>query len=473
MRCKSDCAIRFKLRALWALWWLAAIPAARGAAPAELPQEVFPAAADTVLLAYEPAPATERTDLASLLFRYSGIFGREPAASSGRLASLPEQVSWIEWGVPLRQFNHLLAVGFRPGYIAPSHEFLRGVNHAWKPIDSSVSFHLQYAFQFRPDTPVGRIYGSAYQGIGVGWYSFFDRQQLGDPLAVYLLQGAQIALFNPRLSLNYEWNFGLSFGWEPFHAIRNEYNRIIGSRINAYLNANFYLNWLLSHRLDLTAGVTLTHFSNGSTRLPNSGLNTIGGKVGLVYHFNREEPALFRADRFIPPFRRHMTYDLVLFGSWKEKGILRQEGALPVALSLRGVYGFNFSPMYNLGYKFRVGFSLDGVYDGSSNVEMEWSSMQGQDVFVFPAKTKQMALGVSARAEYVMPYFTVGVGMGTNVVHGGGDLNTFYQVLALKIAVTRNSFLHIGYSLKQFQSPNFLMLGIGYRFNNRPKSCRP
>lgn len=66
-----------------------------------------------------------------------------------------------------------------------------------------------------------------------------------------------------------------------------------------------------------------------------------------------------------------------------------------------------------------------------------------------------------------MPYFTVGVGMGSNVLHRGGDLEAFYQMLVLKIAVTRSSFLHIGYSLKNFQTPNFLMLGIGYRFNNK------
>jgi len=78
-----------------------------------------------------------------------------------------------------------------------------------------------------------------------------------------------------------------------------------------------------------------------------------------------------------------------------------------------------------------------------------------------------MALGLSARGEFAMPYFTVGIGLGTNVLHGGGDLKSFYQVLALKIDVTRNSYLHIGYNLREFHEPNYLMLGIGYRFNNK------
>ena len=78
-----------------------------------------------------------------------------------------------------------------------------------------------------------------------------------------------------------------------------------------------------------------------------------------------------------------------------------------------------------------------------------------------------MALGVSARAEFVMPYFNIGVGLGTNFLHKGGDLKAFYQMLILKVAVTRSSYVHIGYSLRDFHMPNFLMLGVGYRFNNK------
>ena len=130
------------------------------------------------------------------------------------------------------------------------------------------------------------------------------------------------------------------------------------------------------------------------------------------------------------------------------------------------VFGFGLAPMYNFGYKFRAGISLDGVYDGSANIRANENSQE----FLTPTVDKRLALGLSARGEFVMPYFTVGIGFGANVLHGGGDMNTFYQILALKIDVWRNSYLHIGYSLSEFHDPNYLMLGIGYRFNNkRPK----
>lgn len=368
----------------------------------------------------------------------------------------------------LRRFIQRVEVETRPGYVVPTNTFLRGENASWQPIRNSMSLHLKYSFQFRPGTYTDRIYGGAYQGAGIAFYTFGDRKQLGDPVAFYLFQGARIKQFLPWLSLHYEWNFGLSCGWKPYNYDYNSYNRMIGSKVNAYLNVNFYLNWMLSRRFDLTSGVTLTHFSNGNTRFPNAGLNAVGVKIGLAYHFNREASVPFYSldQAPIPGFPRHVSYDLVFFGSWRRKGVSlgEEQMASPEAYT---VAGFNFAPMYNLGYKFRVGVSLDGVYDGSANVYTKDYIVGTQPDFYKPSLYKQIALGLSGRAEYVMPYFTVGLGLGANVLHAGGDLKGFYQILALKIEVTRNSFLHIGYNLKDFKDPNFLMLGFGFRFNNR------
>lgn len=368
------------------------------------------------------------------------------------------------------RFIHRFNTEVRPSYILPTNDFVKGENALWKPLRNSMSLHLKYSFQFSRHTYADRIYRGAYQGIGVACYSFDNPEEMGEPLSIYLFQGARILRFHPRLSLNYEWNFGVSFGWKPYDYNTNYYNKVIGSRTNAYLNTNFYFNWMFSRQIDLNVGVGLSHFSNGNTSFPNAGINTLGMKVGVVYNFNRTKEffnnSLYRP--LAPKFNRHISYDLVFFGSWRRKGVTVTEEEVAL-LDAYGVAGFNFAPMYNLGYKFRLGASLDGVYDGSANIysrSSEHYSGSGEKL-VHPSLDKQMALGISARAEYVMPYFTIGIGYGTNVLHSGGDWGGFYQVLALKIEVTRNSFLHIGYNLKDFHDPNYLMLGIGFRFHNK------
>ena len=369
-----------------------------------------------------------------------------------------------------RRFVNGIGLELRPEYVCPTNPFLAGDNLARQPIDLSLAAHLRYSFRFQPGSRPDRIYGGAYQGIGFSYYSFENREELGTPVAFYIFQGARIARISRRLSFNYEWNFGLSFGWKPYDEYDNPENQIIGSKVNAYLNVNLYLKWALSPKFDLMIGATGSHFSNGNTQYPNSGLNTVDCKVGLVYNFNRRADELAQSWQhpIVPPFTRHVSYDLTLFGSWRKKAVAHEgsSGQVP-APGTYNVFGFSFAPMYNFGYKFRAGVALDGVYDHSANMKESYEEENG---FYTPPAKKQMALGLSARGEFVMPYFTVGIGLGANVLHGGGDMKSFYQILALKIDVTRNSYLHIGYNLREFHEPNYLMLGIGYRFNNkRPK----
>lgn len=370
---------------------------------------------------------------------------------------------------------HRIEIEGRPGYIFPTNRFLKGENEMSRPIKQTFSTHLKYAFQFHPDSRIGQIYQGAYQGIGLGYFNFDNSKEIGEAKAIYLFQGATLADISPRMSFDYEWNFGISGGWNPYEYDENPYNGMIGSKLNAYMNVNLYIRHYISRRIDLIYGVTLTHFSNGNTKFPNAGLNTADIKAGITYNINREEKlstqGLFSSSSLAKDFPRHFNYDVVLFGAWRRKGIVYND--IPMALPDKyTVLGFNINPMYNIGYKLRVGASLDGVYDSSANIYTEDYIVEygGQDPgypFIKPALHKQLGLGISARAEYVMPYFDVGLGIGANVLHGSGDLKGLYQIMSLKIKVTRQSFIHIGYNLQNFDTPNYLMLGLGLRLNNK------
>lgn len=89
----------------------------------------------------------------------------------------------------------------------------------------------------------------------------------------------------------------------------------------------------------------------------------------MVYNFNRDiDKALQPSQQIpVPSFPKHVSYDLTLFGSWRRKAIDVPGGQVP-APDKYAVAGFCFAPMYNFGYKFRAGVSLDGVYDASANI---------------------------------------------------------------------------------------------------------
>ena len=95
---------------------------------------------------------------------------------------------------------------------------------------------------------------------------------------------------------------------------------------------------------------------------------------------------------------------------------------------------------------------------------MAGNSSTGDVKFYRPPFREQFAVGLSVRAELTMPIFSVNMGIGRNIIYKGKDTDCYYQILALKTAISHNVFIHIGYQLNNFHNPNNLMVGLGYRF---------
>ena len=242
------------------------------------------------------------------------------------------------------------------------------------PSNQLLSAHARVGFRFSPETKMGALNPYAIQGIGVAVNTFFNGKEVGTPIALYVFQSARIAALTERVSLDYEWNFGLSGGWKPYDRQTNLANTTVGSPWNAYINLGLYLNWDLNPGLTLQTGAVFSHFSNGNTRYPNSGVNAAGLSVGLLWDLQHaQDPAAVRRTRELAdrsePFRRHLTWDLVLYGAVRKKGIMiNDEDALLVPGSF-GIAGLNINPLYHVNRHFAAGLSLDAQYDESANIQ--------------------------------------------------------------------------------------------------------
>lgn len=424
----------------------------------------------------------QKTDIRSWLTLLCAIFLLQPLRGKEKdILHLPDTLyqdispdTLPSFSNQYPRFIHRIEADGRGAYIFPTHSFLKGYNSQGLIMKGAASYHLKYAFQFaRPD----QAYYNTYQGIGLSCYDFGNPKDLGAPIVIYLYQGAPIVRLSRRFSFNYEWNFGVSFGWKPFNKVSNPENKVIGSRINAYMNTGFYLNWRLNRLFDINLGFEGTHFSNGNTKYPNLGLNTAGIRAGLVYFFER--PSLTHSAPSKSPdksIRKRLSYDFTLFGSWRRAGVTYEDG-LYLAPKAYPVIGFSFSPMIPLNLHFKTGLSLDGVYDGGSQIKgvprieaVPYNSVTDTDYgfdVVKPPFKNQLSLGLSARGEFMMPFFSINFGMGFNILNSNKDLKFFYQTLTLKVDLIKDLYLNIGYNLKNFQEPNYLMLGFGYRFNKK------
>lgn len=354
--------------------------------------------------------------------------------------------------------SHRLSVELRPAYNIPSHYIMREGD-----VYCALSAHARYAFSFAPESHMGELYPTAYQGIGIAAYTFLNHEVMGTPMALYLLQGARIADLGTSLSVGYEWNLGISWGW---HA-----NDAMNSRCNVMINVALPLSWRISPHWELQLTPDYTHFSNGDTAFSNSGANTFGIRLGATYLFDTRRVTA-SARRYISPseelrgesFGRHMTYDLVLYGSWRGDRFMDNDTFLVVHEALP-IVGMHLQPTYHLNDHFGLGASLDFQVDSSLNlydgIKDEADNTIG---FSRPPLSKQTELGLTLRGEIRAPIFTIGVGLGLNLIRSGYDHSPYYTSFSLKAFFTKRTFLYIGYRFNSTQYTHNLMYGVGVRF---------
>jgi len=148
-----------------------------------------------------------------------------------------------------------------------------------------------------------------YPSYGIGFYdAFFGSTEsvespLGKPSALYIFYSGPIKRWK-KLGFFYEMSVGLSYDFNEYNPITNPINDIIGSNANVYLSGKFFIQYMLSQRIDLIMGLDLTHFSNGNTRTPNMGLNLYGPSVSVKYNFNPIKNYTRKIDKNYKPHLR-------------------------------------------------------------------------------------------------------------------------------------------------------------------------
>lgn len=369
-------------------------------------------------------------------------------------------------------YGHRLEFSARGAYVLPSNIILRGYNRFDARTRSAWSGAAEYSFSFPADSRFGKYYPHAYQGIGLGVTSFHSDKIIGTPVNFYVLQGSRIASFSSRLSLDYEWNFGISAGWHKVgtdNPTESEDIDGLGSHMNAYIDLGLRLTYELSPRLSLTAGVNFSHFSNGNTGYPNPGVNVLWGRVGVLWKPGAL-PSQGHADW--SGYRPHFSIDFTAYGAWRKHTYDFPDPDDPEAETETriipghfGVWGLNLNPLWHFNPVVAVGPSIDFQYDQGANLGgnyYEESEPDHPQFYATPISHRIMA-GLSARVELQMPIFAVNIGLGHSVVApGGSDLRGWYQTFTLKTFVARGLYISTGYRLERFSKPGNLMLGVGY-----------
>jgi hypothetical protein len=337
------------------------------------------------------------------------------------------------------------------------------------------SLSLKFGFRSTGNCWTDFAYGMPYVGIGVRLLNFPTKREIfRNPIAVYLFHGGTIRSFSPRFSLHYEWNLGASFNWGHFDPFDNPENIVFSTPTNIYASLNAYTRWRVSPRVDFHLGLGFNHFSNGSVRLPNRGMNLFAPFVEITYALDCPERN-FRPLTYIPPpteFEQRIDYEFMLTVSSRQTRVDTLGTGLPSRYLNYNfpVFGFSFTPLFVPSRRYRYGVGLDIIYDRSSNVRAwrEPHPISGNmyDRIELAPFSERLSVGLSARGEITMPVYTFFANIGYNIIQQTNE-NRFYQVIGVKFYPRNEMFVTFGIRATNFSRAQFLYWSVGYTLRGR------
>lgn len=331
-----------------------------------------------------------------------------------------------------------------------------------------------------------------YPYVGITFYhanfglNFEHKPEIGDVLgSVYALYPfINYPLNNDEThQLTFKFGVGLGFLTRCFDKYENYQDFSIGSHLNAAVNLSFEYRHDITYRLKSVTSFGLTHFSNGSTRLPNYGLNTFSAAWGLAYYLR---PPRINQEPTRRPDYRPFEFD---HKHWLCFDLNYGLGFKNVSQTLGGdsaqfyrVHEISTYALVQFTQYSRAGFGLSAALDLSDQVlPNHYVDEQGyhikkynpeieqEEILSFTSPLKMTKLNFSLCYAMTMNrlsyYFEFGWHLKYNDYTDFSKGNVYQKVTA-RYQLYDNLYAHMAL-MTHFGRADYLCFGLGYRINQK------
>jgi hypothetical protein len=279
-------------------------------------------------------------------------------------------------------------------------------------VNSSYYNGLDFRLGFtRTDT--NEVLSTVYRRpiVGLGFYgSTFHNGDVGNPNAIYFFITIPFTFEEARkFTFSYSAAFGLSYDFNPYNPVDNPTNVFLGSARNCYVHLGFLANYRIMPRWSLNATIGFKHFSNGSFKQPNAGINLIPLTLGVSYRLNKEDIHRYKTTK--PDFIKHGLLN-ISFAAGSKNYEVGSTNHLKTTFSVHYLRHFN--------YKYKAGLGLDVYYSADANLRNE------SDDSDF---SKYMSLALFGAWEWQLTkrlYAPVGIGFYVHKNKENGEIKPYY-----------------------------------------------
>lgn len=366
--------------------------------------------------------------------------------------------------------NNGLKAGYQNGYVFATNDFIRGANAEKDTINAFQAFSLEFSKQTTGENQWEQLYKYPNYGFGIYMADFHNPEEIGTPFAIYGFFNAPFKRWS-KWTFNYDIGFGATFNWKAFNPISNQYNISIGAGESFFIDVGLILQHNLTKKIDIEAGISLTHFSNGALKKPNKGINTIGPNIGLKYNFD-DRPEFIKQE--IPRFENENEWLIAVFGGINN--VIFEAANIDV---IEKYEGLNFpvvgiSTVFNkqVSYKSKFGLGMSFSYNGALDAQVAVENNE-LDAIESPFVDK-IQLSVFPSYELVMHRVSLILQPAFYLYRKkiNNPTPVFHQRIGLKYYFPNNLFAGITLRDYDFQTSDFIEWTIGYRFKRNKSSTK-
>lgn len=291
-------------------------------------------------------------------------------------------------------------------------------------------------------------------GVSMFFSSLANHPAVGQAVAVYPFITFPV-IRNKKDFLGFKLGLGLSYLTKTFDRLENYQNIAIGSHVNVAVNLMGEYRRQLNEMTFVSAGMSLIHFSNGSTATPNYGLNLPMVSVALSKRISKPNTKIGMRKPQIPPFsyKDNKIYIFNLMGGFASKNMGNVFG------QSYDVYIMSLNVLKYFNEISALGLSFDFSWDGSHKAMLERSGVAN------PSFATVMRPGISPT--YEMSISKVVLTLGAGFYWGGKEKSEgdIYEQLTLKYLFYKDIFASVTLRAHGARAA-FVAWGLGYRLKH-------
>ncbi len=291
-------------------------------------------------------------------------------------------------------------------------------------------------------------YGYPTVDFKLSYYDLKNKEQLGHVVALSTGMAFHL-LGKPALKneLQFYFGMGVAYATNPYDQETNNLNNVISSRFSYNGNLKLAYHHQFGKRLNTGIGLKITHFSNGSVKLPNNGLNLVSVNVMTTYKISKGEPQYIAAPA-IQSFDKRVRFGAVVRMGWAESS--------PPGSGVKPVYALGFIVQKRVSLKSILDIGIEGFANKALEYEVTHSHSFDGDTLDY------RKVGLMFGHELVVNKLVLVTQLGVYLYNPYAPQNILYTRLGLKYYFTDQVFG--SFSLKtHFAVAEVIEYSIGFR----------